>query len=354
MEKSLVEQISSRQRSLRRLTRRTIRDLIPRTVQEDGPQNWRECAQTILNDADPEFLTHHLMRRIERQDLKVMKGLSFHHFMVQQSEERRIGLPSSAWELDEKLKAYRFIDAVNFRRPHNDLQQYRFSSLPKFAPSVIKPAQGTGARGCYLVFSDTEMVHISGGEKFTSWPDLEDHAKQLMDKSLRAPIRNRWFIEELVLEDSKSNTPARDLKYFTFYGEVALVLEVIRSEGSAKYSFMLPDNTPVLPGTWDYNYFEGTGTTPEHLESIRALSLQIPHPFLRIDMLKGEGGLVFGEFTPRPGQFHRFTPEWDRIFGEHWARAQHRLQNDLLMGKSFKTFRDATDYLKNNSVRNPV
>jgi hypothetical protein len=55
----------------------------------------------------------------------------------------------------------------------------------------------------------------------------------------------------------------------------------------------------------------------------------MPHPFMRIDTLLGEDDLVFGEFTPRPGQFHRFNAEW-------------RLREDLLEGKRFDAYTAVT------------
>lgn len=339
-----VEQLAALDKRLARSTRRALRDIVPRSKGATKGDSWRRPAQDLLDVAAPDHLTHHLLRRIERQDLKVTRGLSFRSFMVQESESRRLGMRSTSWMLDQKISAYEFIDTLGVRRPLADLNVYKFRRLPRHFPSVVKPVRGTGSRGCYLVYSESEIVHVRDGAQFNSWTDMATHAKQLMGRGAAQALPDRWFIEELILEDKASRTPAPDLKYFTFYGQVVMVLEVRREMGRSRYSFMLPDNTPIRPGTWDYEYYEGTGTNLEHLQLVEEISREIPHPFSRIDMLKGEMGLVFGEFTPRPGQFQNFSDDWDRTLGEAWVRAQSRLQNDLLNGKRFDAFMRSTGY----------
>lgn len=340
-----IEQLAALNSRLARSARRAVNDYVPRSRTATGEDGWRESAQRLLDFIPPDHLTHRLLKRVERHDLKVRRGLSFRAFMVQESETRRLGMRSASWMLDQKIAAYRFVDKLAVRRPTTDLESYKFQSLPRFTPSVVKPVRGTGSRGCYLLYSDFEIVHVLDGLQFGSWDDMYSHAKTLMADSTSRPLPDRWFIEELILENAAERIPARDLKFFTFYGEVIMVLEVQRRMGNAQYSFLLPDNTPIRPGSWKYDYYEGKGTEAADIALIESLSLEIPHPFSRIDMLKGEDGLVFGEFTPRPGRFQNFSNRWDRVLGEAWAQAQYRLQQDLLQGRRFDAFLSATDYL---------
>jgi len=335
------ESLRKLDRQIKRNTRGILREILPRTRREAPRGKWRGQAQAVLDQAHPTHLTHHLLRRVERHDLKVTRGLSFMNFMVQESESRRLGIPSAPWLLDQKLAAYHFLDAINVRRPKTDLVEYKFSDLPKEHPAVIKPVRSTGSRSCYLVFSPSKIIHVLDGEEFSSWLGMEQHARNEMSRKQQRPLPDRWFIEELVLEDHAQQTPAPDLKFFTFYGQVEMILEVRRLGGNSRYSFRLPDRTPVIPGSWKYEYFEGEGASPAHLEVAKQVSMEIPHPFARIDMLKGEDGLVFGELTPRPGGFHRFSDQWDRRFGEAWVAAQHRLNQDLLHGKRFTAYHEA-------------
>lgn len=336
--------VSQCNRELRRMSRRELREVF--SSSRDNPDGrWRQQAQDLLDDVSPDHLSHYLVRLIERNDLKIRRGLSFASFMVQESESRRLGAQSNAWLLDNKLAAYKFIDAINVRRPETDLRQYKFKEVAPRSPAVLKPVRSTGSRGCYLIYSESKIVYVPDGSIFSSWQEMSTHAQTLMDPDQRRPLPDRWMIEELILEDSSLETPAPDLKYFTFYGKVLMVLEVRREGGTPRYSFIRPDNSSIKPGGWDYEYFEGAETAPEDIELIQTISTQIPHPFLRIDMLKSEDGLVFGEFTPRPGGYNRFYRRWDRLMGEEWALAQNRLLKDLLAGKRFDAFVQATGLL---------
>lgn len=312
-----------------------------------GAAEWRSRTQELLDQVSPDHIPHPVVRNAARHKLRVGRGLSFKSMMVYDAETRKtLGLEVPSWRLDQKVSAYQFADEIGLRRPEADLQTYRFSDL-SFKPSmVVKPRQSTGSKGCYLIYSETDIVHVKDGQHFTSYAGMTAHANSLMrpDKQGRK-VPDRWITEELILEDSATRTPARDLKFFCFYGEVALVLEVVRTEGVSKYAFHRPDQTVVTPGVWDYEYFEGDGTTEDALRLAAQVSLEIPHPFCRVDLLKGENGLVFGEFTPRPGGYHQFSDEWDRILGEAWARAQHRLNTDLLAGKRFEPFVRSTGML---------
>ena len=339
---SQEDRIFVRQDELPELVRKHFRRY-PRS--ETGKQSeWLTRAQVLLEEVSPDALTHHNIKKIERHDLKIRRALSFKWFMAQESESRRLGLTSPAWMLDQKIDAYRFIDRIGVRRPKSDLETHRLSRAPITPPTVLKPRRSTGSRGCYLITSPQSIVHVRDGASFQSLDEMKEHAHTLMAPSREnaRPLPDRWMVEELILEDHAAGTPARDLKFFCFYGEVVLYLEVRRHGGKSEYSFRTPDNRPVAPGNWNYEYFEGQGASTEEMDLARQISLEIPHPFCRIDMLKSEDGLVFGEFTPRPGGYNRFSPEWDRRMGEAWVRAQHRIFIDALHGKNFENFVRAT------------
>lgn len=305
-------------------------------VHED-PVLWREEIESILARLDPSLLTHRLLRRLEKSKILVNNGISFHRFMVEDSEARKMGVISPGWRLNRKTRAYRFIDELGVRRPKTTDESKRFSSLVPSAPSVVKAVSGTGGRGTYLVHSDHQIRHVADGKTFSSWSELESHANALMSGRDRR-VRDKWIHEELILEDQANGVPGRDSKFFCFYGEVLFSLDVIRGESGTKYAFSTPDGTAFSPGSWDYDYFKSPGPTEEQLQLVAGISSEIPHPFMRIDMLLGEDELVFGEFTPRPGQFHKFAPDWDRKMGEAWLRARARIQDDLLAGKRFDAY----------------
>lgn len=76
---------------------------------------------------------------------------------------------------------------------------------------------------------------------------------------------------------------------------------------------------------------------------MRDLSLQIPAPFVRIDLLQGKDRHTIGEFTARPGNFYRYGRKLDLKLGDMALAAQARLQRDLLAGKDFAAYRRFTE-----------
>jgi hypothetical protein len=65
------------------------------------------------------------------------------------------------------------------------------------------------------------------------------------------------------------------------------------------------------------------------------MSKEIPTPFIRIDFLKTEKELVFGEFTPKPGNYDEFDQSTNQWLGDYFLEAEGRLMADLLHGKQF-------------------
>ena len=309
----------------------------------EDQESWREEIQELADRIPAQHMTHHLLRRLEKHKFRIGSGLSFHRYMVEDSETRKLRIKSLNWSLNGKTVAYRFVDALGVRRPRTSVESAKLEQVSWQYPGVLKAVSATGSRGCYLLFAEDEAVHVRDGRRFDSQEELISHARRLMKPARVQGWPDRWVMEELILEDAKEGTPARDMKFFCFYGEVLFSLEVVRNQGESQYSFRSPDGVPIKPGSWEYNYFEGRGPTGEMLDLVSNISSEIPHPFMRIDMLCGEDEIVFGEFTPRPGTFQKFDSEWDRRMGEAWARAEERIQRDLLSGKRFDAFLSATN-----------
>src|SRR5699024_12747322 len=63
----------------------------------------------------------------------------------------------------------------------------------------------------------------------------------------------------------------------------------------------------IRTGKYGDDLFVGEGVTGEEGEMAAALSAKIPAPFIRIDFLRSDNGLVFGEFTSKPGKDWKST-----------------------------------------------
>ncbi|MGP9677081.1 ATP-grasp fold amidoligase family protein [Halomonas sp. AOP27-A1-41] len=296
---------------------------------------------TLVSLAHPRQISHIMLRHIERRKLSVKRALSFHTIMMQESEERRIGSPVLGWQLDEKTKAYNFADSIGLRRPDCNNQTYTFEEIEKpTKPMVLKPVKSTGSRGVAFFYSENDIVLLRDNKKFFSWEEFSEYTKKyvLKHEDNFQGIRDKWMLEELILEDKERKTPGRDLKFFTFYGKVVFILEIVRGE-KVRHCFWSRDGKRLADtGQYIDEDWIGEGVSLSKIESVEAASLKIPVPFMRIDMLKSEGDMVLGEFTPRPGQWDRFSEDYDRWLGEEHVKARSRILLDLIQGKKFTEF----------------
>ncbi|MBA0123939.1 hypothetical protein H0B56_00090 [Haloechinothrix sp. YIM 98757] len=321
----------------------TLKRTLHRNAMREADAAYRKKVQELLDIAEPRHMTHLMARELENNDLSLRSSLSFTALMFEQSEARRLGAFRPAWLLDNKTNAYAFVDELGVRRPASDRKTYRFAEIEQAHPVVIKPVRGTGSRGAYAVFAPDRIRHLFDGKELSSWAEMAAHAGKLMAPGARRRLPDRWMVEELVLEDGASHRLATDVKFYACYGEVLLVRESRRLPGGTQaVQFWTGAGERTDVGIPDEPLPEARGATPEQCELVREISRRIPVPFMRIDMLRGEDELVFGEFTPRPGGFEQLNAEWDRAFAEGWVRAEGRIIEDVLTGKDFSAFAKAT------------
>ena len=147
-------------------------------------------------------------------------------------------------------------------------------------------------------------------------------------------------MEELILSSESDNIPGSDLKFFSFYGEVVMVMETNRITNHKKYCYWDKDMNLIKTGRHDKESqsYKGIGFSKEDLGIVVQASLHIPTPFVRIDMLKGHDGLVFGEVQFITGNFQEYNDEYDRKMGEAYRIAEQNIIKDLLKGKEFEAF----------------
>ncbi|MBU5594377.1 CapA family protein [Amphibacillus sp. MSJ-3] len=293
--------------------------------------------EKLASTIDKEYVSHNLLRKFERNKVKVKKSFSFREIVVEKSTLRKSGFPEYSWQLDKKNQAYAFADRVNFRRPKTDPNIYKLEEIPKSdEPIVIKPLQSTGSMGVYLLFNQNKILSVREAIYLNSWEEMIEDAKSKLGKS-NLLKKDEWMIEELILENKNSEIATTNLKFHVFYGEILFVQEQ-SPEHKYKYCFWDKNMNLIKVGRYDDKFYMGNGFNTEDLEKIKSLSLKIPTPFIRIDTLIGSDGLVLGEITPRIGKFHLFNDEWDEKLGRAYREAEVRLNRDLLQGKKFNDF----------------
>lgn len=249
--------------------------------------------------------------------------------------------------LENKLDAYHFVDQFNIRRPEVTEGHFSMEHLPKKAGTVIKPTDGAGSRGVYIIHHTNDIINVKESKKIQSLVELEESMQKDLTKGWVS--EDKWMAEELIIEDKENKLPASDLKFYCFYGKVGLVLEITRYP-ERKHTWWTATGERIRTGKYEEALFKGKGVTDEELAQVAELSLQIPAPFIRIDFLRSEDELVFGEFTAKPGNYDEFETATDEWLGDYYIEAEGRLVNDLLNGKVFTAYNSFTKQLEEEKV----
>ena len=302
-----------------------------RTMRLTSSQSLQESALHLPVDllSEPFWKSHFSEQRL--------LGCSFAVSMWQQAHFRSqlnaLGVQHTEFLLDDKICGYEFVDAL--RLPRNPVRQKHVAlSDIEFCPSsVIKPSNGAGSLGVYIIHDASHQRSVSNGTILNSYAELKSELGRFSQITGNS---DSWIVEELVLNER--GEPAHDLKFYSFYGCAPLALEVRRAPAGTKYCWWNRDGERIKTGQYDDDLFDSEEFPQEFFEQSEKLSLEIPAPFLRIDFLRSGEGLRFCEFTPTPGLFQRFSRYWDRRLGLEFVNAQARLFWDVSNGKTFPSF----------------
>lgn len=233
--------------------------------------------------------------------------------------------------LDSKLVSSHFAESCGIKVPQIYSAGVSLDSVPWKFPSVVKPVNACSSRGVYICYSEDDILYVNGGG-FCSVKDMKAHAYGLIERE--EVLKDSWICEELLIYGGK---PARDVKFYCFYGNVGLVLETLRT-GKRRRCWYSSEMRYVDTGKYSGNLFKGEGVSEEVLNMAKNFSLKIPSPFVRIDFLVGDDGVYFGEVTPYPGGYSKFNDAWDFYLGEMMFEASVRLIGDCAAGKVFEEF----------------
>lgn len=237
--------------------------------------------------------------------------------------------------MSSKREGYRLAKQLGVKTPTYDSTPSPLEKLEFRPDTVVKPPRGEGSAGVYLIRDESHITSVVNGQVFSGYDELRQRMQENVE-SLRT-VQDAWLTEEMIYEDTATKTPARDLKFYTFYGEAPLVLEVVRSPFKG-FTWWDADGNKTTTGKYKNLDFEGIGFTQEAYDAAIEISKAIPAPFIRVDFLNGEDGPVLGEFTGHPGKYEQFNRLTDRVLGKHFLEAESRLFRDLLAGKKFPFF----------------
>lgn len=259
---------------------------------------------------------------------------SFHSLLYWESRKAFANREHSAWLLDHKLNAYEFADKLGLKTPAMELATFSCSNIPIAVNTVIKPLNGVMSQGVYLIAEDgiTDLVN----NRILDGPD--ELRSSMSDLLVSGKIKDDlWIRERLIHDDIDPGSPARDIKFYTFYGQPILALETARIPRIQRCWY---DNYSNLINTGKYakELFVGHGIPAEFYEIAEMIGLNIPAPFVRVDLLASPEGPIVNEVTPKPGGAHLFAQSIDQKLGTHLVSADGRLRADLISGKTFDIF----------------
>lgn len=306
---------------------RNFRRKLVRSATQLPPHEATELLTRASELLPCELYTDSFIKLASRLKVTLPKLSSFRMQLAIATRRRQLSGHKAEWYLNNKRSAYEFIDKMKVNRPALLADGVPLAAVEFQPQTVIKPFFGAAATGIYLLLNDKQIVEVKTGRRLSSYTELRECLQTML--ATGTVSKDQWLHEELIADINDDVVkPARDLKFYCFYGRVAMVLEVNREDG-AKYCEWLPDGNLAETGRYENVKFVGEGFTAEQLKQAQALSLKIPAPFIRIDFLATEKRFVFGEFTPRPGQFHTFNDAFDRYLGEYYLGAEARLSRLL-------------------------
>lgn len=289
----------------------------------------------LQTDEIPEFMVR---PGLDNASFELANVGSFRGSLSRRIRQRQLSdteLPE--YILEDKLVAYEFIDQLKIRRPKTDPKQYSMIDVPKEPRTVIKPVNGAGSRGVYLIYDENDIIDVRRSQRLSSIVELEESMAK--DLAIQWVEEDYWMVEELILEDYEKKLPARDLKFYSFYGKVGLILEITRYP-EVRQCWWTEEGERIRTGKYEEQLFQGDGVTKEELQFVKRLSQKIPAPFIRIDFLRSDEGLVFGEFTAKPGNYDEFNQTIDQRLGDYYLEAEMKLTQDLLANKPFTEFHE--------------
>ena len=293
-------------------------------------------AVAVLQAAAPDLMSASAIAFGKSRKLPLLGLASFRRSLSMRHRASTLVPGAREWAINGKLRGFSFVDRLGIQRPRvlasGKLADIRSAGLTR---AVIKPADGAGSANVFVMSSPAQVHDLTAKTMIT----LDEVFALLETKIAARKAADRWLAEELIAENEEG-APGRDLKFYCFYGKCGLVLEIVRKPEN-RYCFWLPDGSHTETGKYEGKLFMGDGVSPDQVALAESLSAKIPVPFLRLDFLRSHlhpQEMVFGEFTPSPGNYEEFGDETDTRLGEMFLAAELRLHDDLLAGKTFPEF----------------
>ncbi|QBI20837.1 hypothetical protein ER308_15505 [Egibacter rhizosphaerae] len=312
---------------------KAFRRLLKRT---ESPELRSRAVMAALGALEPGQLPEEMLRYALKLDTGMAPVSSFRRLIPIRRQRHHLGPFKLEGPLERKAVSARFAELCGIRVPASSLETRTLDELELHPGYAFKPTNAAGARGVMLCFEE-QRVFRPKEQLWTDWGESVAMSREMLDEGRIET--DEWVLEELV-EDVAEQGPARDVKFYCFYGRVGLVLEIVR-DPETRHCWWSRDGERIATGKYGDSAFAGVGVSDADVEMVERFSAEIPAPFMRIDFLHGRNGLVFGEMGAKPARYDRFDDETDRWLGDLWLEAEGRLLNDALAGQRFEALEAA-------------
>jgi len=260
---------------------------------------------------------------------------------LQKSIKKYEGITHPIDAIGYKLKGYNLADKLGIKHAKvygifEKIEDIDWKALPN--EFVIHPQRGYGGNGVLpLVYDKGKYKNILKNIYMTREEVILYFVEKVSEKrynSLGQPRHSR----DLWIEELLGNPVPYDWKIYTFNGESGIILQYKRDHEVNCKKLWTTDWISIDHGykeaeAYDTNepcHVNNTMPLPvyknELLEVARELSIEIKHPFVRVDLYDTPNGVYLGELTPLPGQVFTFTDYWDKRLGEMWEKAEEELK----------------------------
>ncbi|MGP9639911.1 ATP-grasp fold amidoligase family protein [Halomonas sp. AOP42-A1-14] len=280
-----------------------------------------------LSHLNPSHVTTNRSVDIRKYAIGASFKVSMVNYILEKKYYKNFSIAPSA---NDKLVDARFVSSLGYPVPNVVSRSASLAEACEYKGYIVKSITGAASKGVFL----------NNGNSFFHFFDRKEYSKDEFLRYCSLQNLKKFIVEEYV----GGNKGVTDLKFYMFYGEVGVALEVKRGEAGNQHCFYNSGSDIINTGRYKETAFKGAGFSDAQRNCAVAISKAIPSPFVRVDLIVNDGNFWVGEITAHPGGFEEFNKEVDFLLGERFIEARARLMEDLLNGKKFDEYLKRYNY----------
>src|SRR5699024_3289309 len=109
---------------------------------------YQKLMEGLSTEEIPEFMVR---AGLTEQAIPLQNIASFRSALHMRMRRKQLRETLPEWILDDKVKAYEFVKQLDITTPKVDQTTYTLKNIPQREGIVVKPSDGAGARGVYLI-----------------------------------------------------------------------------------------------------------------------------------------------------------------------------------------------------------